>query len=410
MQASAGRRGRRAEKIELPAVLTGAEARGLAEEALARTYRRADRVKLSLPPPRMTLRPGDVIGFSDGSEAWAIRSVTIDGLSIDIEAEAVGVHVPMLPADPGRPASGPDEPIGRTELLLFEAPPSEDAISVSPMVYVAASGSGAWKPVPLELRLGSDILSPAAIRRPATIGRALTALAPGALMVRDEISSVTVELASQSAILLNADEDALLAGANLAILGGELIQFGRAEEVAAGIYRLSRLLRGVRGTEWAAEGHAIGEPFCLIGHGILPVELGANAIGASLTAIAHGVGDVAPFPEEAHLVTGEAMRAPSPCHLRLRREGDGVAATWTRRSHGAWTWLDEVGSPEDPFAELYRVTVEGPLGTLSMESAAPTLTLALPDVPAGPGDAIELTVATVGPKAISHGISATLTL
>jgi hypothetical protein len=45
-----------------------------------------------------------------------------------------------------------------------------------------------------------------------------------------------------------------------------------------------------------------------------------------------------------------------------------------------------------------------------MESAAPTLTLALPDVPAGPGDAIELTVATVGPKAISHGISATLTL
>ena len=202
-----------------------------------------------------------------------------------------------------------------------------------------------------------------------------------------------------------------MAGANLALLGEELIQFGRAEEVSAGTFKLSRLLRGRRGTEWAAGEHRIGEPFCLINHGILPIEVPAGAVGTELAAIAHGVGDAAPLPEARRNLTAEAMRPPSPCHLRLwRTDGGGIGAQWVRRSHGGWVWLDEVGVPDDRFAELYRVTIDGPGGQVILELASPGLACEPADLPASSGDAIRLTVATVGPRAVSHGISAILTL
>jgi hypothetical protein len=57
--------------------------------------------------------------------------------------------------------------------------------------------------------------------------------------------------------------DAIMAGANLALIGDELIQFGRAEQLGPGLFRLSHLLRGRRGTEWAAAGHSVGDVFCL---------------------------------------------------------------------------------------------------------------------------------------------------
>ena len=166
----------------------------------------------------------------------------------------------------------------------------------------------------------------------------------------------------------------------------------------------------MRWTEWAASLHQAGEPFCLINQGIQPVEAPAGAVGTSLIAVAHGIGDVAPLPEARRLLTGEAMRPPSPSHLKLRREGGGIAAQWTRRSHRGWDWIDEVGVPDDPFTELYRVKIAGPGGEVGFETATPGLVCDLTDLPAVEGEEILLTVATVGPRAVSHGISATLTL
>jgi hypothetical protein len=410
MQASGGRQGARRERIELPAVLTGGQARVLVENALARKYRIGNRIRLSLPPARMSLRPGDTIQLGDDPHPWLIRSVTIDGLAIEIEAEAAPVGVPLLPADSGRSVAQPDEPIGRTELVLFETPPGGAMLSDGLVAFVAAASDGAWKAVPVELRLGTETLPALAVRRPAVIGRALSILESGAPMIIDELSSVVVKLVQASAPLLNAEDEALMAGANLALLGQELIQFGQAEEIAPRTFRLTRLLRGRRGTEWAAEVHQAGEPFCLIGRQIQPVEAPPGAVGANLAAVAHGIGDTAPLPEAQRLLTGEAMRPPSPCHLTIWRESGGIGARWVRRSHRGWDWLDGVGVPSDPFPELYRVTIEGLQGALVLETGAPSLACDLADLPGIAGEAIRLTVATVGPRAVSHGICATLNL
>jgi hypothetical protein len=230
-------------------------------------------------------------------------------------------------------------------------------------------------------------------------------------MIMDELSSVTVKLVDGTRPLLNADDDALMAGANLAMLGDELIQFGRADETAAGMFRLSRLLRGRRGTEWAASDHTSGEPFCMIDPAVRPVEVPVGAIGASLTAIAHGVGDVAPLPQFQWPVVGEALRPPSPCRLKLWRDSAGdLCASWTRRSHRGWTWIDETGVPDDPFPERYRIRIDGAAGTTLIETEAPNLLASQADLPGETGEEIGLSVATVGPRAVSREISATIIL
>jgi hypothetical protein len=55
----------------------------------------------------------------------------------------------------------------------------------------------------------------------------------------------------------------VLNGANLAVLGSEVIQFKSATLVATNTYALTGLLRGRRGTEWAIGTHAAGDRFVL---------------------------------------------------------------------------------------------------------------------------------------------------
>jgi hypothetical protein len=366
-------------------------------------------LRASLPPTRMGLRPGDAIQLPSVARTWLVRSVSIESLAVTMEAEAAPVTVPALPADPGRAVSEPDLPIGRTELMLFELPFLADAPEAVARSYVAASNAGRWKRLPVELALGADPLPAVAVTRSAVMGRTVTVLDAKLPMVLDEVSTVDVRLANPVHVLLNADKDALMAGANLAVVGDELIQFASAAQLGAGLYRLSNLLRGRRGTEWAADTHAIGEGFCLIDQSAArPIELPPSAAGATLTATAHGIGDVAPLPVVGRLVTGECLRPPSPCHLRLWRDGTSLRAEWVRRSNRGWAWTDGVGVADDPFPEFYRLTVTGPVGQLVAESGTASASFTVAELPAGAGDSIALAVAMVGPMALSREATATI--
>jgi hypothetical protein len=168
---------------------------------------------------------------------------------------------------------------------------------------------------------------------------------------------------------------ALAGGANLAAIGDELVQFGRAERVAPSRYRLSRLLRGRRGTEWAAVGHAAGEPFCLIApESVLAVPVPAGAIGSEARLVAVGVGDSLEGAAAIRQVSGEAVRPPSPVHLRARRESNGdVQVSWARRSRLGWTWASGSEAPLGEEREVYHVTMASAAGSRSFETGEPRL-------------------------------------
>ena len=110
------------------------------------------------------------------------------------------------------------------------------------------------------------------VDKPATIGNAITALASGITEVFDEQNTVDISLLGNS-ILANADALTVLGGANVAMLGNEIIQFKNAQQTGFGIYRLSGLLRGRLGTESAVSGHSVGECFVLLDDTVIPLVL-----------------------------------------------------------------------------------------------------------------------------------------
>lgn len=410
-RASSGKGGTRESRLELPVVFAAGEARQLAENALSRQWRTGERLKLRLPPSRMALRPGDAVQLAGTSRPWTARVVSIEGMAVAVEAEPASAAIQPLPADAGRPVSEPDIVVGRSHLALFELPPNGDAPAQAPLAFVAASNEGQWKSVPVELALGEQPLPGLLLGRRSIVGWAETALDPRSPLILDEISQVVVRLANYEQLLLNADQDALMAGANLALIGDELVQFGRAEQLGAGLFRLSRLLRGRRGTEWAAAAHGIGEIFCIIDPSRLrSAPLSAGAIGAVITAVAHGVGDVAPLPQAGRSISGEAMRPPAPCYLKAVRSGSDIAVQWVRRSHRHWAWVSGIGDGADGFPELYRLTAHGPAGQTVVETSSRSLVLGPAQIPAVGGQTVSLSVATVGPSALSHVASVETTL
>ena len=120
------------------------------------------------------------------------------------------------------------------------------------------------------------------------------------------------------------DDDALAAGSNLAMLGGELIQFGEVTPLGGGCFRLKRLLRARRGTEWAMPLHKAGESFVIVDPGRLKrVPVTAGQTGAMLRVTPRGLADQGANSVE-HVIVGEAMRPPSPVHLRATADGAAI--------------------------------------------------------------------------------------
>jgi hypothetical protein len=190
------------------------------------------------------------------------------------------------------------------------------------------------------------------------LGRALDVLPAGGAALIDCAGSVEVELLHGDMWLESRSDEALASGANVALLGGELIQFGAAEALGGGRFRLSRLLRGRRGTEWAALLHQVGEPFALIEReAIALLELSAGTTGREVRVMAQGLGDGAMPPVEAITAQGRALEPASPVHLEERLVGSDVAISWVRRSRSGWAWTEGGDAPLGEEREAYRLRI-----------------------------------------------------
>ena len=195
------------------------------------------------------------------------------------------------------------------------------------------------------------------------MGRSLTLLPAGDPTTFDDTAFVDVALLNATMALLSRDDDALVNGANAAMIRDELIQFGRAELLGPDRWRLSHLLRGRRGTEASMRGHAIGDAFILIEpESLLPIEIPPARIGTTLHVIASGIADATGV--EAHrTVSGRALLSPAPVHLRASvPPGGGLRFDWTRRSRIGWTWSDGGDVPLGEETERYRMTIQPDVG------------------------------------------------
>jgi len=403
MRASAAVSGGVAEEVDLAAVLTGDDAKSLAEMALARRWAQRDRLTLRLSPARTGIMPGAVLRLPDGNE-WRVRQVTLQAFVVEVLLEPLWRDAPSVPSDPGRPVPAPDLLAQPTSLALFDLPHLGSGRTDVPLVHVAAcQPSGGYKPVGLEVSVGGQSRFIGSATAEAVIGRALTVLDTGPTSIFDQRNSVDIELLDAMHWLESRDDDALVNGANLAVLGAELVQFGSAVPIAPGRYRLSRLLRGRRGTEFAVPAHVAGESFALVDSSQLtPIEMPIETLGSQVSVRATGMADADARPVEMS-VGGEALRPPSPVHLRAEHNADGgLRVTWLRRSRLGWAWLDGVDAPLGESLERYQVKLQGTAGEVAVEVTRPEATFTPEQVALAGNGTATVAVMQVGDFAVSR--------
>ena len=294
-----------------------------------------------------------------------MREARFENFIVHLELERIPVPTtPQLTAarraDGGRARVFGDEPAGVTQLLVLDLPCLPGETAGTPRLWVAGAGAGAgWRRAGVMVGMdgGAGFVALGTLEGGTVIGTATTVLGVGSCAGWDRFASVEVELLRDTDWLEGMTAEAVLGGGNLALVGGELIQFMVAEAIAPRRFRLHGLLRGRRGTETAAAHHHIGESFVLIDTArMLALDMPLEMLGHSGKVKPCGDGDVE-AEASTFVVEGTALRPLSPVHLRAGWNGGDLVVDWVRRSRMGFAWTDFVEAPLAETRESYAVEV-----------------------------------------------------
>lgn len=350
---------RRETRLELPATLEAGAATAIAEARLARMWAERSRATVTLPWRAVTVEPGDRVTVPGLGGTWRVARVAFEAMVVRLDLVLLApASLVVAVADPGRNRPQVDLPHGPTTLQVIDLPQLGDVPETAPFVAVAANGStGGWRRAYLMTSIdgGATYADAGITALPAVIGRTLTVLATCCVDLIDRVNVVEVQLVHPGLTVSDANDDALLGGANLAMIGGEAIQFGRATPLGAGRWRLSELWRGRRGTEWAVATHVIDSPFVLV-EAVALARLSSAASVGGVRVMAVGVGDVAGVTANGPVDIGASVRPLSPVGMMSVVSGGDLRIGWTRRSREGWRWRDAVDVPVGEENERYRVT------------------------------------------------------
>jgi hypothetical protein len=361
---------------DLPAVLSAGDAATLAQQAIARAWAARDKLTVRLPPKQLALEPGSAIDLELVPRAWIADTVTIDGFVVVAQLRPAWVP-PALPISLSRLAASSaarqdvEAVPTRVTLAMFDVPSSAGRRSGPEVVVAASDATGGWKRRTINISFAGQTISVEAPRRKSVLGFAETVLGSADACLFDHQSSVDVRLVDADQWLSSCNDERLLAGENLAVLGNEVIQFGSAVPLADGVFRLSRLLRGRAGTEWAITDHSVGDAFCMLDPATLrTVPMPSWSIGSTVSATCADAGAVS----LEYRGRSAVPLSPTDLAARFNVAGD-LLLTWTRRSRAGWAWIDEVDAPLGEAGEMYRVRIASGDSAVDLSSDVPNLSL-----------------------------------
>jgi hypothetical protein len=390
-----------ADAIELPAAIDASIAKAAATAELQRRWTRRTSLRRVIGVRGIAASPGDRI-LVDGA-AVVVRNMRLEAMRVELELEPLTGATPAVPAEPGRADGNLGLPQGTTVAEVFESYPLGDEPAGLLRVRVAAAGSGAgWRRAGAWFSRdgGANWQDAGTVGGPAAIGTLAASTGSGDSACWDDVNAIEVAMVSPAIWLESRSDLSVLAGANLARVGNELIQFGSVEAIAAKRFRLTRLLRGRRGSESSV--HPAGTPFILLSaDGVLPVDLPIDA-GASTVRFKV----VAPHeaflaaPEQLLTLTGRGAAPLAPVHLTARRLADGsLALTWIRRSRFGFGWPDSGDVPLGEVREAYICRLAAGSAVIERQTDLPQLTISAAeqvDTFGSLPDEVDVTVAQVG--------------
>lgn len=274
---------------------------------------------------------------------------------------------------------------GTADLVLLDLPLLRDADNdAGYYAAVQATGSTSFGGAVLYRSpdAGTTYESVVTFTLEATIGDLTDALPAGPTTIIDEGNELLVDGLSTTA-LESISETSLLAGLNAAAIGAdgrwEVIQFRDAELVGSPpVWRLTGLLRGRRGTEWAMGTSQAGDRFVLLDSAIARVPLNVSAIGAERLHKPVLAGrSLEATTAVAFTGRGVALEPFAGVHVEGERDAGDLTITWTRRDRLGQELPANTDIPMSESAESYEVDI---LSTDSPPEVLRTLAASTPSV------------------------------
>jgi len=378
--------------IELPIVLTAAEAAGKAQSLCYLYWLERYDVAFTLPPEYNYLQPADVLTLTAPGQNYNLRikqiNYTQDGrLEIQAKYNAPALYTPTEVGEEGnQPIDILEEP-GDTIYQLLDIPLVDDALDM-PGFPVAMTGNLEGWPGGILSRSddgGATYNSIQGFTAPGTtMGEATNTIGVNAGVLLDKSSILNVVL--YSGTLASITELQMLNGANHFAYGAdgrwEIIGVQNCILQADGSYNLSDMLRGRFGTEQYTGSHAIDDKVVLLASATMAfVQASSGMIG--LPRDYKGVTSGQTLDEvtaQSFIYKGVNLECLSPVYPRasINPTNGDITIAWTRRGRVNNQWKDLIDVPVGESVEAYEVEIysDNTFGTLKRNLTASSPTVA----------------------------------
>ena len=387
-----------------------------ARRALQEVWVGRETATFRLPPSMIAIDPSDVVTFQHDGRGYDLWLKTIaDGESRAIEAMRQDRAVYDLPPGEKRSTSlQAATTFGPAEVVFMDLPQlSEDVPAYRPVI--AAYGTpwpGQFAVYSSPAEDGFSLVNTFTTR--AQLATSLTDFDQGPAWRWDYANSIDIEVLSGT--LQSVTDLQVLGGQNLFAIEAapgewELFQAQNVELIAANQYRLSKLLRGQRGTERTMQQNspvAAGARVVCLDQGAAPVSITEADIGLTLNwrvgpsslPLTDAAYDAVTFTPEGIGLRPFRVAAIEQPNRRGRVPGD-YTIRWKRRSRSLSA--DNWGTGEVPLAEeseAYEIAIydgsSSLLRTLTSTTTSVTYTSAqqIADFGAelGPGDQLRVRI------------------
>jgi hypothetical protein len=413
--------------VSTPAVLDDNTARQMCERLLYDYWLQREQMTFQLPPAYWVYTPSDVIQVPVGSSTARVRITSQDiGLFGPTQFQATldsTVHLTQSVAAATVTYTAPTKQGTSTTLLAFSSNALRDQDALSVGFYWGAAGAVAgeeWPGATLywSRDSGANYTSLATTIEPMTFGVCSTILPAPAANIRDEQWDTvsTLDVTMTNGVPLTDSDNNVLNGSNAAMVGTELIQFATVTPLGGSSYRLSRLLRGRRGTDVYMGTHGASENFILIQSGPVSrqgVDESLVSKTVLLKAVTSGqsLGAVSPV---SLTISGDEFKCYTPCDLAgTRNMSNDLTLTWNRRTRSGGELKDFVDADMPEASELYQVDIMSGVTILRSITGitSPTTTYtAVQQLADGltPGNPVTFQVAEVGRYGLGYEQTATV--
>ncbi|WP_319528993.1 glycoside hydrolase TIM-barrel-like domain-containing protein [uncultured Cohaesibacter sp.] len=339
---------------QLAIVMDEDRAQSVAEYLLNDVWAARETGAFSLMPSSLALEPGDVVEVTTDRGTRELRLTSVnDGDGRECEASGfIDAALSISGANYSLSPSGKSNSVSKVLARFMDLPLLKSGHD--PNAGYVAMFANPWPGGGVMLRSPSESgwETNTSVTASAIIGETLTDFAKGPLHIFDRVNVLDVEIYGGE--LESVEELDVLNGNNVfAIQNGdgdwEIIQAQTCELIGTNQYRLSKLIRGQRGTESAMlENTTAGAAIVYLGSGVAQVDMSLSDLNKSYYWRFGPVGQTVGsdhFTTEQHAFKGLGLKPFAPCHGKIKKSGTDHQISWVRRSR----------SPDADSWDLYKV-------------------------------------------------------